>query len=291
VEVCKESAARPEEATQSEHMTSVESMPAITQPANIEQIAKLAAGIVLLMYVTGLFAVNAYLFTLGASDFSLVRTRFIYTGTLIWASLFLANVPILISLYMFRTVPGSHPSAPLPYMVRIIMRLMMLGGSFAFALSVFFIVVSIVPSASPNSRLRVSIILTGWAIGAGLGIWIILLGRRLPATAPSLLQLGQTAIVGVWIVAILIAYTGAFMSLAYSRIPEQYGGGRPREIRLLVAKEDKQGLEELEIAFSGKGQLSDLVTLLYEGEEQYILRSRNGHVVRVKKDLVVGTTP
>jgi hypothetical protein len=210
---------------------------------------------------------------------------------LIWASLFLANVPILISLYMFRTVPGSHPSAPLPYMVRIIMRLMMLGGSFAFALSVFFIVVSIVPSASPNSRLRVSIILTGWAIGAGLGIWIILLGRRLPATAPSLLQLGQTAIVGVWIVAILIAYTGAFMSLAYSRIPEQYGGGRPREIRLLVAKEDKQGLEELEIAFSGKGQLSDPVTLLYEGEEQYILRSRNGHVVRVKKDLVVGTTP
>jgi hypothetical protein len=168
---------------------------------------------------------------------------------------------------------------------------MMLGGSFAFALSVFFIVVSIVPSASPNSRLRVSIILTGWAIGAGLGIWIILLGRRLPATAPSLLQLGQTAIVGVWIVAILIAYTGAFMSLAYSRIPEQYGGGRPREIRLLVAKEDKQGLEELEIAFSGKGQLSDPVTLLYEGEEQYILRSRNGHVVRVKKDLVVGTTP
>jgi uncharacterized membrane-anchored protein YitT (DUF2179 family) len=99
VEVCKESAARPEEATQSEHMTSVESMPAITQPANIEQIAKLAAGIVLLMYVTGLFAVNAYLFTLGASDFSLVRTRFIYTGTLIWASLFLANVPILIRLY------------------------------------------------------------------------------------------------------------------------------------------------------------------------------------------------
>lgn len=87
MEESKESVAGPEEAAQVEHMASAQRMPAVTRPPNIEQLAKLAAGIVLLLYVTGLLAVNGYLFQLGASDFTLIRPRFVYTGSLIWGLL------------------------------------------------------------------------------------------------------------------------------------------------------------------------------------------------------------
>lgn len=93
----------------------------------------------------------------------------------------------------------------------------------------------------------------------------------------------------MWIV-LFLSYVALFMSLAYPQIPEQFGGGRPRKVRLLVVEENQKGLRELGISFSGTGQLSDPVDLLYEGEDQYIFRTTKGNLIRVNKDLVMGST-
>jgi hypothetical protein len=52
---------------------------------DLENIIKGAGALALGLYVLGLLIVNAYLFRLGASDFTLVRPRFVYTGALIVA--------------------------------------------------------------------------------------------------------------------------------------------------------------------------------------------------------------
>lgn len=57
---------------------------------DLEQLSKLIAGTVLFLYINGLLGVNGYLLRLGISDFSLVRSRFIYTGTVICFSFILS---------------------------------------------------------------------------------------------------------------------------------------------------------------------------------------------------------
>jgi hypothetical protein len=54
---------------------------------DIEILLKIAGGLIVALYVLGLLAINAYLFSIGAADFSLARPRFVYTGALIiaWA--------------------------------------------------------------------------------------------------------------------------------------------------------------------------------------------------------------
>src|SRR6266446_5343444 len=47
-----------------------------------ENITKSAAACAILLYVLGLVTVNEYLAPYGASDFTLLRARFVYTGAL-----------------------------------------------------------------------------------------------------------------------------------------------------------------------------------------------------------------
>jgi hypothetical protein len=263
VEESKESGARPQE---TEHMAPAKSISPITRPLDVERLAKITAGVVLLLYVTGVVGVNSYLFQLGASDFTLIRTRFIYTGTLIWLTLVFVNVPILMGLFSFRRYPGSN-DPPSSLVSRIIMRTIALGAALGFAYGMYLIVLNS-SKQQPHSGLRLPLILTGMAIVVGLVTLVYAYVRIFPPTAPALVQLVQMFLAGIAIFAIVLAYVWLFMVRAYPLIPEQYGGGRPRQIRLLVAKEYKELLQELDIAFSGKGQLSDQVTLLYEGEDQ-----------------------
>jgi hypothetical protein len=53
---------------------------------DVEKFAKLLAAVAIGLYVVGLLGVNSYLFSLGASDFTLTRARFVYTGVLISAA-------------------------------------------------------------------------------------------------------------------------------------------------------------------------------------------------------------
>jgi hypothetical protein len=48
-----------------------------------EQLAKAIGALAIAFYVVGLLATNGYLFSLGVSDFSVLRPRFIYTGALV----------------------------------------------------------------------------------------------------------------------------------------------------------------------------------------------------------------
>jgi hypothetical protein len=60
-----------------------------------------------LFYILGFLTTNAYLYKLGVSDFSLLRTRFILTGVLTLAPLALALIGGLYAA-LDVTVYGSH---------------------------------------------------------------------------------------------------------------------------------------------------------------------------------------
>jgi hypothetical protein len=81
-------------------------------------------------------------------------------------------------------------------------------------------------------------------------------------------------------------YAGVFMLMAYPQIPDQFGGGQPRVVRLLVEKDAVPALEQLGLRFPSESEVTDFVELLYEGNTQYVLRIEGNQVIKLNKDLV-----
>jgi hypothetical protein len=81
-------------------------------PTTIEVLLRSVAIVGALFYILGFLTTNAYLYKLGVSDFSLLRTRFILTGVLTLAPLALAPLALALigGLYaaLDVTVYGSH---------------------------------------------------------------------------------------------------------------------------------------------------------------------------------------
>jgi hypothetical protein len=259
--------------------------------ANLEAIAKVAAGIVLAFYVIGLIAINGYLFGLGASDFSLLRPRFVYTGALIGFSAVLFIVaPYSMALVFLR-------NSYLPARIFAVVLIVASG-------CISFVIFLVNPGLSMGDMLRSSAILL--AVGllcafqvATLSMWRIVKERpRLDPLALNTLAVGITLlIVGI------VAYVIAFMVLYFPKIPAQFGGGKPAQVALLIKRDEIDGVRALGLPIetrrplggetSGKqpspetGYVTSPLDLMYEGSEAYVLRLADGTLIRLDKDAVV----
>jgi hypothetical protein len=258
--------------------------------AKLEAIAKVAAGIVLAFYVIGLIAINGYLFGLGASDFSLLRPRFVYTGALIgFSALLFIIVPYSMALMFLRNsyLPGR------------IFAVVLIVASGALSFVIYFVN----PGLSMGDMLRSSSILL--AVGllcafqvATLSMWrIVKEPARLDPLALNTLAIGITLLI-----ASIVAYVVAFMLLYFPKIPAQFGGGKPTQVALLIKRDEIDGVRALGLPIetrrplggeaSGKqpapesGYVTSPLDLMYEGSEAYVLRLADGTLIRLDKDAV-----
>jgi hypothetical protein len=67
-------------------------------------------------------------------------------------------------------------------------------------------------------------------------------------------------------------YVAIFMTLSYPRIPEQFGGGRPSNIWLLLKEDSLESAKELGIPIPQGSTLTEKLQLMYEGSDAYVLR-------------------
>jgi hypothetical protein len=72
----------------------------------LERVARLVAGLGIFLYILGLLNINGYLLSFGVTDFSILRTRFIYTGALIVASALLCGLPLILRPIRREFKPG-----------------------------------------------------------------------------------------------------------------------------------------------------------------------------------------
>jgi hypothetical protein len=84
-----------------------------------------------------------------------------------------------------------------------------------------------------------------------------------------------------------IVYCLAFMSLLYPSIPEQFGGGKPQEVRLVIDEDARRGLQEAGLSLDSKRQqLSVPLELVHETDKIYVIRLPDGRIIRIDKSLV-----
>jgi hypothetical protein len=82
-------------------------------------------------------------------------------------------------------------------------------------------------------------------------------------------------------------YTILFMSIAYPRISEQFGGGEPKTVQVVFKHDVVEPITRLGVPMM-EGDISEPIEMLYESEQAYLLHLPNGPVIRLNKDLTIG---
>jgi hypothetical protein len=270
----------------------------------IDQLVRGVAAIAAVFYVVGFLTTNAYLYQLGVSDFSLLRTRFILTGVLALAPLVLALIMGVYAALDATAFVGEAWGRRKAY-------LSVLGDiaiPFVLYFVLFFVVAEngVVASARYAGALTVLCAAIVLMCMASLSFYrksgrrplqrVFYRGERvafarfnerygIPETAVETLVF----VVGATI--LFLAYIGLFGQVFYPIIPEQLGGGKPRTVQLLVAADAVPAARELGIEVSEETPLSPPLQLLWEGEETYAIRLPRPHqraVVQIDRALIDG---
>ena len=257
-----------------------------------------------LFYILGFLTTNAYLYKLGVSDFSLLRTRFILTGVLTLAPLALALIGGLYAA-LDVTVYGSHAGLTTRAHLWILVDI-------AFPFSLYFVLFSVVAEndvvTSARDAALLSAVCAVLVLAALTSLAVYRKSERRPLS--HLAYRGQpvtydrfterfgvpnavveTTIFAVAGVVLFLVYIGLFGQYFYPTMPEQLGGARPRIAQILVSGDAVPAVRELGLDVSEDAPLSPPVELLWEGEESYVIRlprTHHGAVVQIARGLVGG---
>jgi hypothetical protein len=280
-------------------------------PLPLDQIVRSVAAVAAFFYVLGFLTTNAYLYTLGVSDFSLLRTRFILTGVLTLAPLVLAliwGVYVAVDISLFGGADGLSRRAYLWVLADI-----------AVPFLLYFALFSVVAENNVVTSARDAALLSAICAALVLAFLASLMLYRVSERRPlsHLVYRGQTLasdrflqrfgvpnavvesmVFGVGGVILFLVYVGLFGQYFYPSFPEQLGGGRPRTVQLLIAASGVSAARQLGLDVSDDSPLTPPLQLLWQGEEIYAIRlppPRNRAVIQIDRGLVdgivIGTAP
>jgi hypothetical protein len=245
----------------------------------IETMVRSVAIVGALFYVLGFLTTNAYLYKLGVSDFSLLRTRFILTGVLTLAPVVLALIGGIYAA-LDATLHGSH--------TRLTSRAYLwILADIALPFALYFTLFSVVAENDVGASARDAALLSAVCAVLVLALLVSLALYRKSERRPlsHLAYRGkpvsydrfterfgvpsgvvETTIFAVAGVVLFLAYIGLFGQYFYPTLPEQLGGGRPRMAQILVTGEAVPAVRELGLDVTEDAPLSPLSS--YSGKEK-----------------------
>lgn len=249
-------------------------------PALAETAARTAGALGLFAYAIGLVTVNAYLLSLGVSDFSLLRPRFVYAGILVLLSLGITWAFLMLALYTvgesLKNLWTHRPALWWGRFVGVLGWGLVLGGF--TPLAIFVIAMRVGPSwrdAGPALAL--------WVAGSVLGLVMTGAAEGIIGSKARLRELPVTM---VFLAGYVFIFLLLFARLIYPAVPEQFGGGRSKPGRLMADPTTVSGLAEIGVSFPGHGSISACIEILFDTAEAYVVRSAKGDVVLVGKSVV-----
>jgi hypothetical protein len=259
---------------------------------DLDDVGKYGAIAALVCYVVGLVTVNAYLFQLGASDFTVLRTRFILTGFIVFLSIFILffvvkSFAVSISYARGRSSSQVRGNRRLGNVERWL-PLMLLVSICLLIFSWLLLEATSRPMTLDASIIDAAVVLL--TIDSPI---IYVLSRSEQKHKIDFAQTGfdwfLESITGILALGAFLIYISFFATFVYPSIPQQFGGGRPQEVRLIVSNDvgtlfGARGLDILESEFVSKP-----LDLLWETDTMYIVRIADdveANVLHVDKDSV-----
>ena len=280
----------------------------------VDSFAKLLGLVATLCYVTGFLIVNASLVGLGAAEFSTFSPRLVFIGALalaLAASVFVLPFvmawvyastdrwwikgfaiffgvlgflgPLVLYSWLFqsqRNVFLSEEEGPLGG-ARMVIRAaghLLLGHSSR----VQSLASSRGPAGSKDTAMPARVRWLAWRASAP---------RDTSQAAPWMRGIFWASLA----TACFLAYVVLFGHFVYPTLPNQLGGGRPGEVRLVVSKDAKTLLANLGLctkSTTGKkgvtGEVSVPVRILFESGDAYLVRTVDtGYLSLIRKDAIL----
>ncbi len=296
---------RPEQDTTSDESTrpKVTGIASSAQQVSLSSVGQLLTIVALSGYVLGLLIVNMYLFKIGVSDFSVLRPRFVLTGFLATIPLLLiANMVVAIIIAVLGFVDFLRTNG-----ARTDKRISTVFWLNTIVIASFFMVIVAV--------------IWGWVTVSEIAFRSDLFEAFDPRNVESLFWVLFLTPIIVTIVRInqditenistyhriklhlfgnsfglLLAfgfvgfvYIDFFSSTYYPIIPEQFGGGRPKEVIIVLSPESNVLGATLGFGETTNGSMSQHVDFLWETEEMYVVRDRtvpDAPAVQIDRDAV-----
>ena len=256
---------------------------------DVDTLARQFAFLAVLLYIIGFLTTNLYLQQFGFSDFSPINPRFILTGglvlfpiifnyllltfefsilsdkfsnTVLKSKFTVHQLPALIlkttkKIFVSPILLLSIPILIFPYIIYFLCFIkndtVFNGGLKAVYLCSFILVLSLLPSILWREHIIFSI----------------------PLTKLSLDKQDYRTVFMILLFSLYL-YIIIFAQDIYPQVPEQFGGGEPRKVRILFAKAQAEALQKNGISTCSSGNVlsnwSKPVSLLFEGSEKYLLR-------------------
>jgi hypothetical protein len=275
------------------------------KPPSLETVAKAVAATVVGCYIAGLLTVSGYLYRNGVSfsDPSALKARFVYTGAVVLlivvasVGFFLAGLGIgrgrpvrpRIQFSQARTEPRSRRS----------LGAWRLAAAAAVSLLPCLTLVAVLRWVGDMSFVNVSLyshslFMWAWAVGGGVAAVAAL--TALFGTAPEEVERKVprwTAVLAfsTYGLVFLVVLTTIVSAYFYPLIPEQFGGGRPRPVHLLLSQEGAKVAPRLGILPTGTPARSSKVSLIWEDTDYLAVRTKRREIVQLNKTLVLAAQP
>jgi hypothetical protein len=228
-------------------------------------------------YAVGLITTNVFLYGYGISDFSLVRPKALFTGTAVIGSL------TLISFWptrMAARIIESGPSRNLKsvtiavakslvswiLLVPVCWKVLALGNKFQLA-PIFE------PWGVRQYTQPISIATQLFVAACTVSILAIQVVRIYGVAASSQTfasiarDWAKLAIFSAMLVGAFAWYVAVFSKYIYVAIPNQFGGGRPDEIRLVIKSDAEESVSSLGIRFVGNSRVTEPLTVLHDSSD------------------------
>lgn len=243
----------------------------------LETITRLFAVLTIACYLIGVFAVNSYLYHLGISSLSSpLKPRFIYTGIVILSSLAFS---FFFPMFFIKKIRGKKSKLCLAYIAIFSIPLLV----YLFINYLFVILVNnlgVVVLEPCLSAIVVSLYWIGSCIAGGV------VSLFLQAFFPNFSRVAgidywkiensksTRFLVSFLLVVVLSLYITFFGHRVYPLIPEQFGGGQPRIVQILLkSNADKKTQSALKLEEKPANSNSPSITqaLLFEEETYYLI--------------------
>jgi hypothetical protein len=235
-----------------------------------ERLLKILGGAAIAVFIIGFVCVNAYLLSLGASDYSLTRPRFIATGVLFLAALSFSCLPATIAKAVLRRTAGMV-TLIVSFVLATIVSMAVLSGALAST------GVDIADACLSAFRL------TAIGVVSALASMYGLRGHRR--------DISITALGFALVIMSFGFFLAGFLDLFYSKIPSQFGGGRPRDIVLILSEDAAPRVREAGLSVCPGALRTSPVALLYESETDFVIHVEHAdgsdRVVVMGKELAV----
>jgi hypothetical protein len=272
------------------------------------------------LYGLGLFVSSQHLMTLGVSDFSAVRPKYVVTG--MWAAMLLliAALPALASAMMWRYV---RPELWKQWSTRLTWVLLFLMSAFFAWILINLIFLTLAISSKPNVRLihletllqsrgiipLVACVNGGFFVAAFL--WLYTRGVSKPTEeAPKKpteggitdqmelkVRLGVFFCLGIYVACFAFFTIHKFLEPLYVQVPESIGGGKPVVAQMILNKDGLAFWKQTE-ALVPEGKESTRtgpIRILYQNEHEFVIKApyKDGQekIIIIKKSLVEGILP